>query len=1073
VLEGIVRGPGQKPIEKALVAALPTAGSGPFDRGMSFPVATRTDAQGRFRLPLKKRDPHTVRVESSGLAARTLRNVTPGAPLTIDLARGGTIEGIVRDGDTGQPVAGARIVARDGGALGIPGEAEAGRVTARSDASGRFALESLAPGSYAVSGHGPGGTYASRANVRLGARVELLLLPASSIVGTVTGPDARPLAGVAVQAYAGGRQAIVESSDAQGGFELGGLAPGEYEVVALASGLAPGVASNVLLDRRSEARVELRLRPGTRVVGRLIDVRDRPVAGRVMVGELDGDPAPLALADRLSSEAGADGRFAIDAVPLGEHAIAVNAPGQAPQRVDFAARATDRQVDLGDVRLEVGLAIRGRTRTASGQPVADATITGQPLRRGEMRQARSEADGSFVLAGLEQAPHRVVAQAPGFGTAEKTTEPGIEPLDLVLEPAGTISGRVVDERSRPVETFRVAARPVDDRRMRLAPRVDEFTSEDGRFTLTDVAAGAYAFTVSSAERTATTVSGLKVAAGADIDVGTVKLSAGGVVRGSVVDEGGAFVSGASIAASGQDRDLLSFGSQQQATSDIAGAFEIKGLPAGAVEIRASHPDFAASEPAHVEVDPAKPTGDVRLVLPQGGRVAGSVKRRDGTPLPGQAVRVTMYGGPMASNVYAFTQADGSFAIEHVTPGRSSLMVLPTTGRGVQTGVSRAIEVRAGETTTVDIVSREILLSGHVTRGGAPAAGLRLEAGMGGRFVSWSGPFMPPAPSSGPQRMTALTREDGTFEMLLDEPGRLAMIASSADGRVRLPVRTIEVPDADAHTIEIHYGGAAVTGVVVDKETEAPLPFASVYASAKRPPASGNVSGNAGPDGRFQFEVEPGDYRMGASSHEEGYGSTEVEIGVGASGVADVRLAVPKGLSIAGRVTDPSGRPVAGINVFALPPVEGSDTPEWGTSLADGTFRLGGLKEGTYVVTASSKTWLFGMVPAVAAGAKNVGVVLRPGGMLDVTVVGAAGEPIKGASAYVSRLDGVLVRMMSHALRPTDAQDAQGTTEMRVPSGDLVVDAVKGALRGSTDVRIGPGERAAIRITVKPGPTPAP
>jgi hypothetical protein len=330
--------------------------------------------------------------------------------------------------------------------------------------------------------------------------------------------------------------------------------------------------------------------------------------------------------------------------------------------------------------------------------------------------------------------------------------------------------------------------------------------------------------------------------------------------------------------------------------------------------------------------------------------------------------------------------------------------------------------------------------------------------------------MPAASTTGPQRMTAVTRDDGGFEMLLDEPGSVVIVASSADGRLRLPQRIIEVPDADAHSVEISYSGVSVTGLVVDKDTEAPLPYAGVYAAPRDPRASGNVGGTAGPDGRFQLEVEPGDYRVGASSREEGYGSAEVEVAVGASGVSDVRVAVPKGLAIAGRLTDMSGRPVVGASVFAQTPEGSGGGYGWGDSLGDGTFKIGGLKEGTYVVTAFLEAGMFGLAPAVVAGAKSANVVLRPGGRLDVTIVGASGEPIAGAWPSVSRVDGVSVRMFGRPLRPTNDQ---GFTEMLVPSGDLVVGARKGPLNGSAEAHVDPGERGVLRITLKAGPTQAP
>ena len=45
---------------------------------------------------------------------------------------------------------------------------------------------------------------------------------------------------------------------------------------------------------------------------------------------------------------------------------------------------------------------------------------------------------------------------------------------------------------------------------------------------------------------------------------------------------------------------------------------------------ARHPNYASAEPVTVQVDPAKPATDVRLVLTLGGRIEGSVRKRDGS-----------------------------------------------------------------------------------------------------------------------------------------------------------------------------------------------------------------------------------------------------------------------------------------------------------------------------------------------------------------------------------------------------------------------------------------------------------
>src|SRR5260221_1803298 len=102
VAEGTVRGPDGKPLAGALVIAIleRTDFSPP-------PATTRTDQGGQFRLTLRAASPFTLRVETPGLAARTLRHQQTGSPIAVALTRGSTIEGLVRETSGGTPVPGA------------------------------------------------------------------------------------------------------------------------------------------------------------------------------------------------------------------------------------------------------------------------------------------------------------------------------------------------------------------------------------------------------------------------------------------------------------------------------------------------------------------------------------------------------------------------------------------------------------------------------------------------------------------------------------------------------------------------------------------------------------------------------------------------------------------------------------------------------------------------------------------------------------------------------------------------------------------------------------------------------
>src|SRR5260370_18525671 len=171
---------------------------------------------------------------------------------------------------------------------------------------------------------------------------------------------------------------------------------------------------------------------------------------------------PRSLVELLRADAAADGGFGMDRVPPGTCALGAIAPGHAGRRVEAEVSGREALIDLGDIGLEQGLAIRGRVRTGSGAPVPDAKIvTGafDMMRGGTFSEARSEPDGSFVLAGLLPGPTRVVVTAIGFASLNKTITPGGDPVDLILNAGGSVTGVAVEEGDRPIHAYPILANP--------------------------------------------------------------------------------------------------------------------------------------------------------------------------------------------------------------------------------------------------------------------------------------------------------------------------------------------------------------------------------------------------------------------------------------------------------------------------------------------------------------------------------------------------------------------------------------------------------------------------------------
>ncbi len=1069
VLEGIVKGPDGKPIEGARVFYRDAAaGQGPAP-------SLRTDAEGRFRASLKSAQALPVRVEAKGFAARSFERVQPGSPLVVILDRGRTIEGLVRDA-AGQPVARAQVVAKAEAPLGPSlWDAEANRLEATTNARGRYQLEGVGAGLYTLIARASGRGAARRPNVRAGSTVDLVLQPKASLGGIVQDGDGRPLAGALVRAepdtFPGGGSDLGKT-DANGQFELLGLEAGSYAVIARHPDFAPSVVSGVALEAAGHAETTLVLTPGFTVTGRVLGPGERPLAGEAVVQELSGHSAPRSLGELLRGEAGQDGRFRIERVPAGAFVLGVTARRFAGQRVEGAARGGESLVDVGDILLEPGLAIRGRLRMREGVPVAEAALhafQGGMMRGGTPSQTRSEADGSFTLPGLSLGPYQLRVTAPGFAPLQTTVAAGAEGVDLVLERGGAITGVVVEEGDRPVDAYRITANPAKPESQFSGETVKTVGSPDGRFVLEDLSTGDYVLQILAPDRAPATARGTVVAQRAT-DVGVIRLGRGGIIRGSVVEASGGPIVGATVRVQGPGYDPMQWMQLLTAETDPAGAFEIRGVPEGPKHVVATHPEYAGAA-AQVEVVMARGPADARLVLTEGGRVEGSARRRDGTPLSGLRVHaMSRSGGPTSWGVappQTITGPDGRFALEHVRPGPTTINLMSAAGSGRPVSMSvqsKTVEVRDGETVSVDFLSREILVTGRVTQSGAPLAGIRIQLmGESMSFMSSAAIGMGvAAPPTGPQRLQGTTGEDGAFELIVDEPGKYRARIESQDGRRQYPMRSLEIPDVEAHSVELSFSGVPVSGIVVDKETQQPAPQVGVSIFPKKATKreeGGAIRAMTGPDGRFELEADPGESRLFA--HGEGYTQAQSEVTVDASGTSGLRVELERGLEIRGRIVDLRGRGLSGIDVFASSDDKGMGM---GRTLADGTFRVGGLAPTTYNLCTGDPLAGYAVQAGVRPGDSDVALTVRPAGTVRLVVKGPDGAPLAKAHAFVTKVDGGRVQVPFAGGRgPTDSS---GVTQLSSPAGSVEIQVSAEKLSGTTQAVVGEGATVDVEVTLK-------
>jgi protocatechuate 3,4-dioxygenase beta subunit len=715
-------------------------------------------------------------------------------------------------------------LALEGQVVGPDGKAVAGAEvwlssvpprTTKSEDDGTFSFDKLVGRTYQVSAkHGTliGGPVPYKLTGKSDP-IRIQLAEGAAVVVTVVDEAQAPITGAEVRGGDLAERGAV-TTDAKGEARLAPVHPGYVAVSASAAGHAAGAGFTTIGSGGAVGRLTITLRKGFPVSGHVVDEAGKPigkakvaVAGRMWWGDQDSDEggAKATLTDE-------QGQFTMPAVAAGTHKLLAIDSAHAPA-TSAPFPVTDHAVTGVTITMKTGGVLGGRVVDPAGKPVPYATVrvagSGRQLWRIAARQTTCDADGAFELRGLAREKLKVRAESDQAASqlvdADLTAQEARRDLSLVLDVAGVIAGKVVDDKGAPVAEIAVHARPERSggeswEGLAIAGMSSAMTDGAGAFTIPGLPDGSYRLSATRSGRRgfSWTEEGTLAKPG-DRDV-LIKLPSPGVLKGTIAIEG---------AAAPPKYALVQLG-LAAATPAQGGVFELRDVAPGAHDVTFRGAEFAELVRRDVKIEPGKTTDLGTVTVFRGRRLTGKVVDAKGQPVAGAQVKLgemlfsvegqedSMSGLEDMSGIRStVSDQDGSFAIIGVPPKATSVAAEHANhGRSLPVPVAEG----AQDPPPLTLALRGFgSISGKVTRKGAPQSGVGI---------------MESSKGAGARMAMAQTDEAGRFTLTKVSEGEhvLQAMQQGGIGSMRSTSVTVQVTAGKdtAVTIDIPVGELALT-----------------------------------------------------------------------------------------------------------------------------------------------------------------------------------------------------------------------------------------------------------------------
>ncbi len=733
--------------------------------------------------------------------------VAPSDGIEVLLQAPGRIAGSAIDAGSGKPVVDFQVWYDNDRSTGQGGGGQMIRMVARGAAQqlgigagekavihaedGSFALENVPPGNWEVNVEAlgyqtarVGGVTVSEGAERPGITVKVS--PGVTITGKVVDAmSGRGIPNVQVSTAGAGapggamRVGLPQAddgsgltTDADGAFQMDGIAPGKYSISAKHPDYADG--SESVDVKVTGAAVKISLSPGSHISGIVTDAANQPLAGAQvgLIAASEGGPMGRGGVGSEGTTTDQGGSFRFDHLAAGRYTVTAslrNASSSQQQVVLPAGQSQDGVV----ISLAAGATVQGIITGLAAEKRGNVLISASGT-DGFASSVRSSANGNFEIAGAPEGILMLRATAGDIlsSSRTKTTEvpiPAGQTLvtaEIAFDPAGAVIAGSVTRGGQPVTGGSVMVNARGGAGLAYSGSVDE----SGRYRVEGVQNGTYTVTYRDTasggggiSKTVTVTSDTTV----DLDVPQGRITGLVLEVGSSLPLADVMVSATPSNTSGGPAGggPGGGGPGRSASTDSNGTFSLEGMNPVAFTIVARRPGYLF-DPKNVTLGGSE-TQDVTL---EGRRSEGiGVQANDG-----------LLGVPLRSLQARVKSGTGTSFVGNVSLDNNGRGEVPSIQPGTYTVILDANGYAPAVLSPVNVPSQTLVVG--LTPGG------NVEVRAGAKTLA-----------AGPAQATLRTMSGIPYPFtVFGQEGRLAL---------NFPVRVVQNIAPGSYTLTLDSGGA--------------------------------------------------------------------------------------------------------------------------------------------------------------------------------------------------------------------------------------------------------------------------